>query len=162
MRITMHAAQGISGTAIEGKHTDWDELVPNYHKYYPDSTWKPPVNLYEGTKCYYIVVDLSGTDASEIGLDVTKSDLTISGERHTPQPGKSENHLQMHHMEINHGRFSRALDMPRGVDLDNISAVYCKGQLTIRLPKTKAKKKKSPKSKQHGGHISKKAHHNPR
>ena len=108
---------------------------PGYHEYRPGETWSPAVNLYEDKKNFYVVADLSGVRSETIELDVGGGGLSISGYRPTPPPPKVHGEMKLHHMEIDHGRFSRKIKLPAGVEVDAVEAVYRAGQLLITLPK---------------------------
>lgn len=97
--------------------------------------WAPSVNLYEDAERFMVVVDLSGIKPEEIDLRVENDMLLLTGERATPRPEKHEGPCKTHLMEIDHGAFSRAVELPASVDVDRISARYCTGQLWVEMPK---------------------------
>ncbi len=110
-------------------------LVSGYPKYCPGESWTPALNLYEDDRNYYIVADLSGVGSQAIDLECEEGKLVICGHRPTPPPPETHGGLKLHHMEINHGRFRRILELPPDVNADGIEAVYRTGQLLITLPK---------------------------
>lgn len=110
-------------------------LTTTYHKYAAERGWTPSVNLYEDSSAYFVLVDLAGVDTGAIDLSVESDRLVLSGEREMPNPPSKEKRLRMHLMEIDHGRFQRALKLPPDVDAAEITASYRLGFLTIRLPK---------------------------
>ena len=59
----------------------------------------------------------------------------LSGQRATPCIQKVAGRIQVHHMEIDHGRFYRAMKLPHDVDIGAISATYRNGFLYVELPK---------------------------
>lgn len=110
-------------------------LGQGFHKYRPDETWSPMLNLYEDDTHYCIVVDLAGVKPEEIELHPEAGTLVLSGYRPTPGMSDASGNVRLHHMEIDHGRFCRTLELPADVDIDRIEAFYKTGFLWIRLPK---------------------------
>lgn len=108
-------------------------LGPTYHNYCP-SSWSPSINFYEDPREYCVVVDLAGVKAGDI-LRIEDDKLVISGSRSTPGLEQLVGPVRVHHMEIDQGRFRRALALPNDVERDAIQANYSGGFLWIRLPK---------------------------
>lgn len=106
-----------------------------YHAYCPGETWKPHLNIYEDDRNYYIVANLAGTGTQAIDLECREGKLILSGHRPTPPPPEVHGKLKLLHMEIDHGRFSRVLELPRDADPDGIEAIYRTGQLLVTIPK---------------------------
>lgn len=112
-----------------------DDPAPDYHRYCPGETWKPAINLYEDDANYYVIVDLSGSGSQSIEVHYHEGDIIIAGHRPTPPPPECIGELRLHHMEIDHGQFQRALRMPTNINVDGIDAIYRTGQLLITVPK---------------------------
>ena len=110
-------------------------LVPVFHKYTPSRAWHPAINIYEDPSAYCVVVDLAGIQTEEVDLRVESGRLILSGQRATPEPRMSQGRVRMQLMEIDHGAFSRTLNLPQDADPDSISASYKAGFLRILLPK---------------------------
>ncbi|MHC4294222.1 MAG: Hsp20/alpha crystallin family protein [Planctomycetota bacterium] len=110
-------------------------LGRGYHKYSPEESWSPAMNLYEDATHYYVVVDLAGVDPKEINVHAEGRTLVLSGYRQTPEMSEASGSVRMHHMEIDHGRFCRPLELPEDIDADRIEANYKRGFLWIHLPK---------------------------
>lgn len=124
----------------------WVEQVlgPDYRRYCARRAWTPCVNLYEDVDSYYVVVELSGIEADKVELRVENNNLVLEGRRATPRPeacpGCDEiplRKLRTHLMEIDHGQFSRTLQMPEAVDRDRTEASYRNGYLWITCPKVR-------------------------
>lgn len=111
------------------------ECPEAYHRYCPGGTWSPAVNLYEDDRNYYLVADLAGVGSPSIDLEARDGKLILAGHRPTPPPPEVYGTLHLHHMEIDHGRFERILEMPPDINVDAIEAVYRTGQLLVTLPK---------------------------
>lgn len=110
---------------------------PGYYHYCPGESWTPAMNLYQDERNYYAVVNLAGVGSQSIELDVSEGKLIIAGHRPTPPPPEVHGKLELFHMEIDHGGFSRTLELPRNVDFDGIEAIYRTGQLLITMPKVR-------------------------
>ena len=110
-------------------------VVSGYPKYCSGESWTPALNLYEDDRNYYVVANLAGTETQAIDLECEEGKLVISGPRPTPPPPEAHGGIKLHHMEIDHGRFRRILELPADVNTDGIEAVYRTGQLLITLPK---------------------------
>ncbi len=128
-----------------------EQLQKGYSNFYPSDTWNPSVNLYETDEAYHVCVDLAGVEKDKIDLTIQGQRLVLKGARPVPvctetqgssaaegDSEQSEHHhkrVRVHVMEIDHGSFSREVELPQSVDRDNIAAKYIDGMLWIHLPK---------------------------
>jgi HSP20 family protein len=116
-----------------------DQLQKGYYNFVPSDTWAPNVNLYESDTSYIVCVDLSGVEKQKIDLSVRDNLLILKGSRAVPtmEPveGKEQKRLKVHLMEIDHGSFSREVELPQNVQHDKIAATYLNGMLWIEVPK---------------------------
>lgn len=113
-------------------------LGQQYHRFCPSEAWAPAVNFSEGRKGYGVVVDLAGVQAETIDLRIEAGAMIVSGRREMPESPAGPGPGRVHLMEIDHGRFSRRIDLPDDVDVDaavNLSASYSNGFLYIQLPR---------------------------
>jgi HSP20 family protein len=115
-----------------------DQLQRGYYNYAPPELWTPSVNLYETETAYLVCVDLAGVEKEKIDIAVDDHLLKLHGKRAVPamepeQAGNSK--IRVHLMEIDHGWFSREVDLPRNVLREKISARYQSGLLWVELPK---------------------------
>jgi HSP20 family protein len=108
--------------------------------YYPGESWTPSVNLYETQNSYLVCVDLAGVDKEKIDVEVHDQRLRLRGARAVPSfstgPAEAAEKIKVHLMEIDHGAFSREVEIPADADRNRISASYRNGLLWIELPKT--------------------------
>jgi HSP20 family protein len=118
-----------------------DQLTKGYYNFLPSEVFTPNVNLYETENDYQVCVDLAGVDKEKIDIVLVDQRLQIRGNRAVPpcpappcQEGDSK-HMRVHLMEIDHGAFSREVELPEDVNRDKISAKYVDGLLWIELPK---------------------------
>jgi HSP20 family protein len=115
-----------------------DQLHKGYYNFSPGETWTPSVNLYEVDSAYLVCVDLAGIDKEKIDITVEEHMLKLHGHREVPMPADGESQgqrLRVHLMEIDHGSFSREVELPLDVVQEKISAQYRNGMLWIELPK---------------------------
>ena len=107
---------------------------------YGSETWTPSVNLYETGGAYLVCVDLAGVDKEKIDIEVADSRLRLRGARavpsFAPNPGETPEKVRVHLMEIDHGGFSREVEIPPDADRHQISANYRNGMLWIEIPKS--------------------------
>jgi HSP20 family protein len=133
-----HVLNLMADCKTPGGAAGWAEHVPGrgFQKYRPVETWAPAVNLYEDDNHYFAVVDLAGVEGPTIKVfvDDQRSMVTISGHREMPDV-EGVGALKLHLMEIDHGDFSRTVNLPSDVDHKAIDAVYKGGFLRIQIPK---------------------------
>ncbi|HYG95642.1 MAG TPA: Hsp20/alpha crystallin family protein [Solirubrobacterales bacterium] len=104
---------------------------------YGSRRWVPPMDLVETEDHLVLRADLPGVDRDEIEIEVKDGVLTVSGERRAQHEQKREG---FHRVERSFGRFSRALELPKGVEADNIDASFERGVLEVRMPKPAERK----------------------
>lgn len=133
----LQAAQEDKFSSVAKQMGKWVDQVlgKGFHKFRTEETWSPAIDLYEDDTHYCVVVDLAGVVADEIELHPEGEMLVLSGYRPTPGVSEATGNVKLHHMEIDHGRFSRSLEIPGNVDPDRIEAFYKSGLLWVRLPK---------------------------
>lgn len=127
---------------VEDERTDpashvshWFARRVSFPTLFGESYWQPSVNLYEDESAFYVVADLAGMKAQDVGVHVEDQVLTLSGQRVSPQPSEIHGSLRVHIMEIDHGQFLRRMALPPDVEVEKIKASYRYGFLWIRLPK---------------------------
>ena len=108
--------------------------------FYPGETWQPSVNLYETARSYLVCVDLAGVDKDKIDVEVADHRLKLRGARDVPSydalnSADPNEKVRIHLMEIDHGGFSREVELPMDADRRKISATYRNGMLWIEIPK---------------------------
>jgi HSP20 family protein len=99
----------------------------------PLSSIGAAVDVGEEEKLFRISVELPGTEAKGIELTVSDNTLMIKGEKRDEREGETQSYYLR---EREYGSFQRVIEMPAGVDYDNIEAEFANGVLTIVLPKT--------------------------
>lgn len=94
--------------------------------------WIPAMDLVETDDELVLRADLPGLDRNDIEIEVKDNTLTISGERKAEHEEKGGG---FHRVERASGRFSRSLDLPRGIDAGRVGANFDRGVLEVRIPK---------------------------
>ena len=91
----------------------------------------PRINMSEDENNIYVEALVPGIEPEEINLTVMKGTLTLSGERKEEAENKT-----WHRRERGAGKFIRAVELPVGVNTEQVKASYNSGILTVTLPKT--------------------------
>jgi len=127
-----------------------ERMGKDFSGFFPGETWTPNVNVYETTDAFVVCVEIAGVSKDEIDLTVTDHRLLIRGRRASPEcPAEvcdiamdrtdaTSTKAKVHVMEIDHGTFSREVELPDNVVEDSITAAYRNGRLWIELPKRPA------------------------
>jgi HSP20 family protein len=79
-----------------------------------------------------ITAELPGLEEKDVQINVADGVLTIRGEKKAEKEEKDKDYRLL---ERTYGSFSRALELPAGVDPDTIKASIAKGVLTVTVPK---------------------------
>jgi HSP20 family protein len=97
----------------------------------------PLTNLTEDTENYYVRAELPGIKSDELDIQVTTEGISISGERKIPKEGEN---VRYHRREREAGKFSRLINFPAMVDVNNVEASMENGVLKVIVPKSEAAK----------------------
>lgn len=120
-----------SSTLLETRR----EILQAIHWQVRSSVWSPPTDIYENQNGYVIKVEIAGMSEDDFEVIVENNILMISGNR-----PDSPDRRAYHQMEIQFGKFEIAVDLPAPVDVENASAQYEDGFLTIQLSKIRTRK----------------------
>jgi HSP20 family protein len=97
-----------------------------------------PFDVYETGDEYVVTATLPGLKPEDVELNVQNSLLTISGEfKPDDREGEQRNY---HTRERRHGKFTRQVALPTGIQGDQIRATMEHGVLTLRVPKAEETK----------------------
>ncbi len=94
--------------------------------------WIPPMDLVETSDHFVLKADLPGMTEADVGIEIEKNVLTISGERKTEHEDAQQGYYRL---ERATGAFSRSLTLPDGIDADAVAATFADGVLEVRIPK---------------------------
>jgi HSP20 family protein len=89
-----------------------------------------PMDAWREGDSFRIEFDLPGVQPDSIDLDVERNVLTVRAER----PGRQENGSELIAGERPRGVFSRQLILGDNLDLENITANYRDGVLSLAVP----------------------------
>lgn len=99
--------------------------------------WAPAVDLYEDRDSLVVKAELPGMKKEDIDISLHQGTLVISGERKTES---EEQEGESSRSERFFGRFQRALELPKPVNPEQVTAIYKDGILTVKLAKTEESK----------------------
>jgi HSP20 family protein len=94
-------------------------------------TWSPPVELVQRDDELVVCVDLPGMSADDLDVKVIDHMLTIAGERRDEREQTGAGYRAS---ERRYGRFSRSVELPEGVNADDIRASFRNGVLEVAMP----------------------------
>ena len=91
----------------------------------------PPMNVFSDADGHTVRLEIPGVSPEDITIESHGRTLTISGKREakTPEGGS------FHRRERSGGNFSRSLQLPADLNLEQAEASCKNGMLTIRIPK---------------------------
>jgi HSP20 family protein len=93
--------------------------------------WRPPVDIFETEREFWIIAALPGVEADDLGLSIEGDFLRVTGQRRLPLAARA---ADIHRLEIPHGHFERNIRLPAHLlTLDHSELVN--GCLIIRLGK---------------------------
>jgi len=96
----------------------------------------PTLNVWETDGEIWAEAELPGVSEEDLDISVVGRELTIKGERKATKPDESVFHRQ----ERGLGAFTRSIELPLEVDIDQIEATLRDGVLSLRLPKAESVK----------------------
>ena len=99
-----------------------------------EATWAPQVETFRRDGNLVIRADLPGLAKDNITIDVDDDVLTIAGERSDETRDERDD---FYRTERTYGRFLRAIQLPEGVNADQIDATFKDGVLEVSVPAPK-------------------------
>ena len=103
------------------------------------TTTMPSMDISETDKAIEITAELPGLEKKDVELNVAENLLTIRGEKKNEREEKNKDY---HLVERSYGSFSRSVELPAGVKVEDISAEIANGVLkvTVQTPAPKQTK----------------------
>ena len=92
----------------------------------------PSIDLSETEDSLIIRAEVPGIDPKDMEISLTDNILTIKGEMTQED---TEEKGDYHRMERQYGYFSRSLELPCKIVVEDVRATYKKGVLSIVMPK---------------------------
>jgi HSP20 family protein len=93
--------------------------------------WSPRIEVFEKDSRLITRVDLPGMKKDDISVEVTDGQLTLSGERKRETEEKKDG---FYRSECEYGSFYRAVPLPDGIKIDDVSASFADGVLEVSMP----------------------------
>jgi HSP20 family protein len=93
--------------------------------------WAPELDIFEQGGELIVRADVPGLKRDEIHVEITGTELTISGERKLEKEEKEKGYYRT---ERSYGGFRRAVALPEGVKVDAAHASIRDGVLEVKMP----------------------------
>ena len=93
----------------------------------------PAIDVYEKDNELVANVELPGLEKDDIDVTLSDQTLTIKAEKRKQEEIKDENY---HRVERVHGLLRRSIEVPAGIDVDQVKASFKNGVLEIRMPRS--------------------------
>ncbi|KAF9259864.1 HSP20-like chaperone [Marasmius fiardii PR-910] len=99
------------------------------------TSFKPKMDLHENDEKNIVTAsfELPGMKKEDVNIDIRDGRLTVSGETKISEEHEKDGYAVR---ERRFGKFSRTLQLPRGVKEEEIKASFNNGILTVIFPKT--------------------------
>jgi HSP20 family protein len=96
-----------------------------------ETFWSPTIDVFEKDNRLITKVDLPGLKKEDVKVEVTDSQLVISGERKREIEEKKDN---VYRSEREYGSFYRSVPLPEGVKVEDVKATFSNGVLEVSMP----------------------------
>jgi HSP20 family protein len=97
--------------------------------------WRPPTDVYEIEGAVVVRLEIAGMDEKDFSIILDGKTLLVRGYRMDITERRA-----YHRMEIRFGEFNSQVELPCGIEIEKIEAVYESGMLRIVLPCAPPKK----------------------
>lgn len=101
--------------------------------------WLPAIDVFDTKDAVLLKAEIAGMNPDDIHIDVEDNVLTVKGERRFEETIDEERYYRV---ERRFGSFQRSLALPQGMKVEDITANYEDGILTITVPKAEEEKPK--------------------
>lgn len=98
----------------------------------------PPLNIWANEETAMITAEIPGISAENLDISVVGDSLTLSGSRGSEENGDGER--KHHRRERWQGSFSRTMQLPFRINVENVDATIENGILRVVLPRAEADK----------------------
>lgn len=101
-----------------------------------DDVWYPAVDILNENDAVVLNIELAGIKKEDISINIKDRVLTIKGERTVDNEQKKDNYLRKERV---YGNFKRSFSLSDDVLIDEVTADFQDGVLTLTLKKDTAK-----------------------
>jgi len=98
-----------------------------------------PVDMYQTENEVVVKTAVPGVKPEEVDITITGDTLCIKGEKKADEKVKRDDYIYQEHR---YGAFSRAVNLPAGLDTGKAEASFEDGILTLTIPKSEEVKPK--------------------
>lgn len=120
---------------IKEMQVDLENKIAEYSKNVPS---KLKIDLIESAETITVKTDLPGVNTEDINIELAENNLTISAKFEEQTEIKESNYIRK---ERKYGEALRSINLPAHVIIEEASANFENGVLTISLPKAESSKK---------------------
>ena len=110
----------------------WPSITPGVPAMGKTPELIPNMDVVETEKEFEITAELPGLEEKDVQVNVADNVLTIKGEKKAEKEEKDKNYRMF---ERSYGSFYRTLELPSGINPDNIKATLSNGVLKVTVPK---------------------------
>lgn len=111
------------------------------------STWRPAVEVKQTDLDYKVKIQLPGVRKDDIVVELDNDFMTITAEIEEEKSEKEEKekNLRYHTCEFRYGKYQRTISFDQPVKVNESTAEYKNGVLTVILPKQQVNESKTKK-----------------
>ncbi len=102
------------------------------------------VDVYQTPDMIVIKSMIAGVRPEDLDISITRDSVTIHGKREEERVSREDDYI---HRELYWGSFSRTIELPQEIDVDEAEAVEKHGLLILKLPKLDKKRQSKLKVK---------------
>lgn len=99
----------------------------------------PAVNVWTSEEELVVTAEVPGVNPDDMDISMDGEILTLSGERIAEELDEGTRYLRQ---ERGYGEFSRSIELPYPVNIDQVEATFKNGVLSISLPRAEEDKPK--------------------
>jgi len=124
--------EAFAGPYMAGEEEVWPGSMGRPFVLITHKAWRPPTDIYETPREVVIKMEVAGMNESGLQITVHDDVLAIRGRRADETVRQK---IGYHHMGIAYGEFASDIQLPGPIDIEQVSAEYDAGFLTVTLPK---------------------------
>jgi HSP20 family protein len=119
---------------VKEKQVDLERTINEYTSNLPA---RPTMDVIEDEEQIKVITDLPGVERENIKIDITEDTLEITAQFDEETDIEGENFVRK---ERKYGKANRVITLPSKIKINESSAKFEKGVLTVILPKIEKKK----------------------